>query len=212
MGKLFIVRHGETEWNEEGRIQGHSNVCLSEVGRQQSRLLGRRLANIPIDVAYTSDLSRATETAHIILGKRDVVLHTTEQLREYHKGIFEGLTSAEIKDQYPELYDAFLVRDLEFAPPGGENTRQVSVRLASFISDITTRGQNETVLIVGHGGSLRAAIGLLLALPLEANWRLALANCSISVIDIYPDNAVLDLYNDTSHLDSLMQRFQNVQN
>ena len=211
MGRLFIVRHGETEWNDEGRVQGHSDVGLSEGGRQQSRAVARRLAYALINVAYSSDLRRAIETARIVLGERGVPLHTTPQLREYHKGVFEGLTAEDTKARYPELYDASPVKDLDFAPPGGESTRQVSARLAAFVADLKKRHQDETLLVVGHGGSLRAAIVALLDLPLEANWRFVMANCSISVIDTYPDNAVLNLYNDTSHLDCLEPSFLSAQ-
>lgn len=201
MGRLLIVRHGETEWNAEGRIQGHTDIGLCDKGRQQARAVGHRLADTPIDVAYSSDLQRASETVRIILGERDIPLHSTPQLREYHKGVFEGLTSAEMNTRYPQLYAASLVRDLDFAPTGGESMRQASARMAAFVADVKERHPDGTVLIVGHGGSLRAIFVTLLALPLEATWRLVMHNCGLSIIDTYPDNAVLRLYNDTSHLD-----------
>ena len=201
MGRLLIGRHGETEWNAEGRIQGHTDVSLSEKGRYQARAVAHRLANTPIELAYCSDLSRSYETAQIILGERDVPLHLTQQLREYHKGVFEGLTAAEMKTRYPQLYAASLLPDLDFAPTGGESIRQSSARMAGLIADIRERHQTETALIVGHGGSLRAVIVSLLGLPLEATWRFVMANCGLSIIHTFPDNAVLRLYNDTSHLD-----------
>ena len=160
-----------------------------------------------MDVAYSSDLRRSAETARQILGRRKVPLHTTPRLREYHKGVFEGLTVEESKDRYPELFAASLVKDLDFAPTGGESIRQTSARIATFVADIKERHQDDTVLIVGHGGALRAAFVALMELPLEANWRFELANCGLSVVDVYPDNAVLRLYNDTSHLDGLASDF-----
>jgi broad specificity phosphatase PhoE len=202
-GKLLIVRHGETEWNAEGRIQGHTDVALSERGIEQARMAARRLAHVQIDAAYSSDLRRSSQTARMILGERDAPLYTTSLLREYHKGVFEGLTAEETRKRYPELYAASLVKDLDFAPSGGETTRQTSRRIAGFVAGIKERHQGDTVLIVGHGGSLRAAFVALLELPLEANWKFELANCGLSMVDIYPDNAVLRLYNDTSHLDGL---------
>lgn len=203
MGSLLIVRHGETEWNAEGRIQGHSDVSLSETGRQQARAVARRLADTPIQVAYSSDLSRSSETAQVILGQRRVPLYTTPQLREYQKGVFEGLTAAEMGSRYPAMYAASMVKDLDFAPAGGESIRQTSARMAAFVADLRQRHLDEMVLVVGHGGSLRAVLVALLALPLEANWRFVMANCGLSIIDTYPDNAVLRLHNDTSHLDGL---------
>ena len=203
MGRLLIVRHGETEWNAEGRIQGHTDVSLSEKGRHQARAVAHRLADTPVDLAYCSDLSRACETAQIILRERNIPLHLTRQLREYHKGVFEGLTPVQMKTQHPETYAASLIPDLDFAPTGGESIRQTSARMAGLIAHIRERHQTETALIVGHGGSLRAVIVSLLGLPLEATWRFVMGNCALSIVDTYPDNSVLRLYNDTSHLDRL---------
>ena len=203
MASWFILRHGETDWNAQGRIQGHSDVALSVRGGQQAGLAAARLAQVPFDVAYCSDLQRSAETARRILGSREVPLHPSTELREYHKGVFEGLTAAETEERYPEMYAASVIKDLDFAPTGGESTRQVSVRLAGFVEELRQRHLEDTVLIVGHGGALRAAFVALMELPMEANWRFEMANCGLSVVDVYPDNAVLRLFNDTSHLDGL---------
>ena len=203
MGRWFIVRHGETEWNAQGRIQGHTDISLSEIGIQQARLVAQRLAGVSLDVAYSSDLKRSAETAREILGQRSTPLHTTPRLREFNKGVFEGLTPEETGQRYPELYAASQVNDLDFAPPGGESIRQTSARMNAFMTELRMRHPDENVLIVGHGGALRAGFVALMELPLEANWRFLMTNCGLSVLDIYPDNAVLRLYNDTSHLDGL---------
>ena len=203
MGKLYIVRHGETQWNAEGRVQGHTDIELSDQGRRQAQTLARRLANVPFDAAYSSDLSRCTETARIILGESPVPLHTTPQLREYNKGVFEGLTVHEYRRRFPDLYRASLVNDLDFAPTGGETMRQTSARMAAFVEQVNGRHLDDTVLVVGHGGSLRSLLVGLLSLPLEANWRFIMGNCALTQVYTYPDNAVLHLYNDTSHLDGL---------
>ena len=203
MGRWFLVRHGETEWNVQGRLQGHADIALSQKGREQARMIAHRLAGLPLDVAYCSDLCRANETAAIILEDRDIPLHRTQELRERYYGVFEGLTVEERTSRYPEMFAASLVKDLDFAPTGGETTRQTSARTASFVANTRERHPDETVLIVGHGGSLRSAFMALMELPLEANWRFVMANCSLSVIDTYPDNAVLRLFNDTSHVDGL---------
>lgn len=204
MGRLLIVRHGETVWNHQGRIQGHTDVALSERGQQQSRLLAARLAETPIDAAYCSDLRRASETAEAILQDRPPPpLQPTPRLREYHKGAYEGLTDAEIRRKFPGEYPAYLTKDLDFAPDGGESVRAVSVRMAAIINEIKARHLGETALVVGHGGSLRAAMRALLGMPPDGNWRFAFANCSLTIVETYADNAVLRLFNDTSHLAAL---------
>ncbi len=123
MGTLLIVRHGETEWNAVGRIQGHTDIGLSEKGAEQARSLGARLAGLSIDTAYSSDLKRTSETAIIALGGREIVLNETPMLREYHKGAFEGLTLTEIRAQFPEEYPRYLEKTLitllkAGSPPG----------------------------------------------------------------------------------------------
>ncbi len=203
MGRWFIVRHGETEWNAQGRIQGHTDISLSERGIQQAKLVGQRLAGVSLDVAYSRDLARSAETARNILENRTVPLHTTARLREFNKGVFEGLTPEETGQQYPELFEASQVNDLDFAPPGGETIRETSARMNAIMTELRRRHPDENVLIVGHGGALRAGFVALMELPLEANWRFTMTNCGLSVLDIYPNNAVLRLYNDSSHLDGL---------
>lgn len=203
MGQVYIVRHGETEWNAQGRIQGHSDIPLSDTGRSQAQSAARRLSRVPFSVAYSSDLMRTHETAQIILGDTGTPLHTTPQLREYNKGVFEGLTVAEYERQYPDQFQASLKNDLDFAPTGGETIRETSLRMAGFVDEMLQNHLEDTVLVVGHGGSLRSLIVALLALPLEANWKFVMGNCALSLVHTYPDNAVLHLYNDTAHLDDI---------
>ena len=200
MGQIFIVRHGETVWNREGRIQGHTDVALSNRGVEQAKKLASRLEDVRFDAAYASDLSRASETAAVILHGREVPLYPTPQLREYHKGAFEGMTDVELRTRYPAEYPSYIAKDLDYAPEGGESTRQVSARMSGVINEIKKRHLGHTVLVVGHGGSLRAAMMVLLGMPLDANWRFVFGNCTLSIVDTYEDNAVLRLFNDGSHL------------
>ena len=200
MGIIHIVRHGETEWNAAGRIQGHTDVGLSERGREQAGAVARRLTDVAFDAAYSSDLSRTRETAEIILRERDIPLRPVPELREYNKGVFEGLTVHEYRERYPDLYRASLVNDPDFAPTGGETIRQCQARLSGFVDWLRERHPDDSLLIVGHGGSLRSCIVALLDLPLEANWKFVMHNCALSVVRTYPDNGVMHRYNDTSHL------------
>ncbi len=200
MGTLLIVRHGETEWNAAGRIQGHTDIGLSDRGAEQARSLGQRLSGLSIDAAYTSDLKRTSETARLALGDRSIALNETPMLREYHKGEFEGMTMTEIKAQFPDEYPKYLEKDLDYSPKGGESTRVVSARMAEIIGEIKSNHLDETVLVVSHGGALRAAMVSLLGMPLEGNWSFIFGNCGLTTIDTFEDNAVLRHFNDTSHL------------
>ena len=170
--------------------------------------LARRLSTTTIDLAYSSNQSRARETAEIILeGRdvegRDVPLHAIPELRERSHGVFEGLTAKERRQRYPDLFAASLLNNLDFAPTGGETFRQTNRRMAAWAQDFRDAHLDSTVLVVGHGGTLRAAILGWLDLPDHTTFRFIMANCSLSIIDTYRDNAVLRLYNDTSHLEPL---------
>ena len=166
-------------------------------------MLGTRLASIPIDVAYCSDMKRTSETAALALGEKDVFLNKTPRLREYHKGAYEGMTLAEIKAQFPDDFPRYLEKNLDYAPAGGESTRGVSSRMAEFFGEIKAKHLNETVLVVGHGGSLRAGMVSLLGMPLEGNWSFVFDNCGLTMVSTYKDNAVLSLFNDNSHLNGM---------
>ena len=203
MGKLFIVRHGETVWNRQGRIQGHTDVGLSDRGLEQARLLGRRLEPVTFDAAYASDLSRASETVSLVLNGREVPIFPTPRLREYHKGAFEGMTEPELRASFPDEYPGYIAKDLDYSPEGGESTRQVSTRMTEVMNEIKESHLGDTVLVVGHGGSLRAAMMVLLGMPMDANWRFVFGNCTLTIVDTYHDNAVLRLFNDGSHLSGL---------
>ena len=130
-------------------------------------------------------------------------LNQVHLLRERYYGVFEGLTVDERRNRFPGMFNASLVKDLDFAPTEGESARQTLARMDPLVTGIKEKHLDETVLLVGHGGSLRAAILVLMDFPPEATWRFVMANCSLTIIDTFSDNAVFRLYNDTSHLNGL---------
>ncbi len=204
MGKWCLVRHGQTEWNTKVRVQGHSDIALSEAGQGQAQRVARRLASISFTAAYSSDLARATETAEAILLGRNVSLRAAPELRELSYGLWEGMSYLEVQAQYPQLYAQLLTGDLTFAPPGGESVHDIVRRVDPLISRLKAAHASdaENILVVGHGGSLRALLVGALGLPLGAFWRFQLAPASISILSLYSEGATLDLWNDTSHLAS----------
>ena len=116
MGRLYLIRHGETEWNSQHLAQSYTDIPLSDVGRQQAHCTAKRLQNVDFDIAYASDLSRAKDTAEIILGTRNIQVNTSKNLREYNKGVFEGLHRSEYSLRYPDQYQASLTKNLDFSP------------------------------------------------------------------------------------------------
>ena len=113
MGRLHLIRHGETEWNSQHRAQSYTDIPLSHVGVKQSECTAIRLKNVDFDVEYSSDSSRAKEIAAVILGKRNIQVNTSKNLREYNKGVFEGLHRSEYSLRYPDQYQASLTKNLD---------------------------------------------------------------------------------------------------
>ncbi len=202
MGAWYLVRHGETGWNRNGRIQGHTDVPLNEHGRRQMTMLAKRLARCNFSAVYTSDLSRATESAETIVEGRESSIQTDSDLREFSYGEWEGLTFKEVEALYPEvLAQRMSLGHNSFAAPGGEDSAQMLDRIRRFYASVLKRHDDaEDILIVAHGGSLRALLVCLLGLTDDYLWRFQVDCASISIIVNHPNGRVLELLNDTGHL------------
>src|SRR5947209_9607942 len=131
--QLVLVRHGETEWNRDQRVQGHLDVALSERGIEQAQRLARWLTGEPIDALYSSDLQRARVTAEILAGGR-LPVRLEPRLREGRFGVFEGLTAAEITSAYPEEYRAWREDAVRHRPPGGETLEDLQLRCVAALA------------------------------------------------------------------------------
>jgi alpha-ribazole phosphatase len=197
--KLLCVRHGESVWNAERRTQGQADIGLSERGHSQAAALAARLARRPIGAVFSSDLTRAWATALPIAAAHGAPVLPVAALRERHLGAFQGLTFDEITARFPDLWsDVFRG---EGRPPGGETRSEVVWRVRRFMRQLIVDPPAETVVLVGHGGSLRAVFSDLLGMPPEAAWRFRIDNGSLSIFDLYPEGAIADVLNDTCHLD-----------
>lgn len=197
--KLLCVRHGESVWNVERRTQGQADIGLSERGHGQAAALAARLARLPIGAVFSSDLTRAWATAQPIAAAHGLPVVPVAALRERHLGAFQGLTFDEIITRFPDRWSEVFRGDGR--PPGGETRSEIASRVRQFLRRLLTDPPAETVVLVGHGGSLRAAFADLLGMPPEAAWRFRIDNGSLSVFDLYPEGAIADVLNDTCHLD-----------
>ena len=198
-GRWYLVRHGETAWNRDGRIQGHTDTGLNDHGRHQMRLMAERLAGYSFSAVYPSDLGRAVESAHIIVRERSVPIETDPDLREFSYGAWEGLTSEEARAQDPDDYARRMALDAgAFAAPGGENARQVLDRVRRFCDGTVPRHEpSENVLIVAHAGSIRALLVCLLCLPDDRFWQFRTDPGSLSVVSNESGRRILELWNET---------------
>jgi len=196
--RLLLVRHGETGWNAEHRVQGHLDVPLSERGIEQARRLAAWTEET-LDAVYTSDLQRCRTTAEILAGKATPV-HVEPRVREADFGEFQGLTSAEIEARYPAAFHAWRADALRNRPPGGETLEALQERCMAALRDLLPRHPGQTVAVVAHGGPVRVMVCGLLGMPLEVYPRLRVENTSVCRILFSPRGPILAGYNDTSHL------------
>ena len=199
------MHHGETEWNRDGRIQGHTDVPLNQLGRRQVKTLAKRLAESQFSTVYTSDLSRAVETAQTIVGGSDASIKTDADLREFSYGDWEGLTLKEAESKDSGLFAELMkLENNEFSGPNGETTPQVLDRVRRFYaSEAPNLDPSDDILIVAHGGSIRALLVCLMELPDELFWQFGVDCASLSVISNHSDKRVLEFWNDTGHLSSI---------
>lgn len=197
--KLVLIRHGQTDWNLAQRLQGHSEIPLNATGRDQASALARRLSNQSFDLIYTSDLERAMETATILAGGKKEV-KTDPRLREINFGAWEGLTYDEIKQKYPEKLALWENDVYHNAPPNGETVEQLTKRIKLALDDLNAN-HNRTLMVVAHGGALQSMVCLALNLSPRMYWQFQLSPASLSEISFYPAGAMINLWNDTSHLD-----------
>lgn len=202
MVRWFMVRHGETDWNIEGRAQGQTDTPLNPKGFAQAQLLGSRLASVEFAAAYASDLTRVMETAKPIMSGRDLDLQAMPELREKRYGQWEGMSFKDVEAKFPELYKQLFQDDIDFAPPDGESDSDVCRRVGLATEKLRSAHKGDAnVLVVAHGGSLRAMMVNILNMPADYMWRFKLANGSLSIISLYEGGgATLDLLNDTNHL------------
>lgn len=202
MTQALLVRHGQTDWNAAGRWQGHQDVPLNSTGRAQAQALAARVAGWPITAIYSSDLRRAGETAEILAGALGLSPTYDAALRERSAGIYEGLTGAELRANYPSVWES--IQTGEVRPIGGESFEELQARVVAAYTDILRRHPGETVLIVSHGGALHALLSHVLELPLPLVYRLSLrGNTGLTRLEHTPRGARLTLLNDTAHLERL---------
>lgn len=159
MKTLVFLRHGETDWNAQGRYQGQTDILLNNTGRQQAREAAHRWGHTEFDAAIVSPLVRANETARIILGDRQLDLVTVEDVQETHGGDWEGLLFTDIAERWPDEHAAFRLPEIDSGPVGGETPRQSGNRTAQAI--LQTLENANVLLVISHGNTLRAAAHLL---------------------------------------------------
>lgn len=201
---IFVVRHGESESNRDGRFAGHVESPLTERGREQARALGERMAGTTFARVVSSDLERARETAVLVGGSRSGPVVTDARLREMSFGEWEGMVEAEIVERWAEDWEAVLRPKAEFRAPGGESLRELRARMSAVYKELVESAAGESVLMVTHGNAIAALLASLLQTPYANSWRFQVSNCGLTRIHDVEGVPVIVTVNDTSHLNGAL--------
>jgi broad specificity phosphatase PhoE len=202
---VYLVRHGITAWNDEGLVQGWTDIPLNDAGRAQAVRLGKALAGIRFGRVITSSLERARETAAAIAGHQGTPVEVFSELREYSCGEWEGRPYLEVRATEGERFWAWF-NDPDVPMPGGESMTQASKRAVPIVRRVIEamgEGPEEPLLIVAHGGINRLIAAHLLGMHLDTAKRLRLDNASVSIFEPFLGAYALKLWNSVAHLDGL---------
>lgn len=202
MIRLFLTRHGQTEWNIERRFQGSKDSPLTEIGIQQARSLGERLLNEKIDTIYSSHLLRAYKTADIIRNNRKIEIIEDRNLSEMKFGDWEGLRHDELAGKFSAEYDAFWNAPHLYSPTSGENFKDFKTRVLESLNTIIKNHNGENVLIVTHTVVLKQIMSYFEDRPLEKLWDPPYMHpTSLSIVEIDNNETRIKLHADTEHLE-----------
>lgn len=201
MTQLILVRHGQTLWNQQRRMQGQSDSPLTETGVRQSRLLGQRLARMPFSALYSSDSGRAHHTARNVAEITGHPVIVDNRLRERNFGVFEGLNGEEIQARYPEAYARFKNRDVAYVIPGGESALAFRERALHCLNEIADRHANSLIVVITHGLVLDVVFRAATGIPFEERRMFDLVNAGINRFRYDGGIWHLEVWGDGSHLD-----------
>ncbi|MSP97869.1 MAG: histidine phosphatase family protein [Betaproteobacteria bacterium] len=202
--RLCIVRHGETAWNAEHRVQGQLDVPLNAVGQAQALAASKVLSREIFDAIYSSDLSRARQTAEPTAGLLSLNIVVDKDLRERHYGIFERLTYAEVKVRFPGDYARFEARDPEYAFRTGEALKDFFDRSIAAVSKIAQQHENQSVLIFTHGGVLDMLYRHIGGLSISAERNFGIPNAGLNRIEVTSAGWQVRAWADTAHHDGAL--------
>ena len=201
MSEILLVRHGETEWNAEGRIQGYrADSPLTGVGRAQAQALARRIAGESVDVLYSSDAGRTRQTVAPIAEATRLPVVLDAGLRERNYGVFEGRTYSEVKLDFPEEYERFRTHDPHFAAPGGETALQFRDRVIEALERLARQAEGGRAVVVTHGGVLGAMYRHVMNIPLDAPRSFSIANASLNRLGFHAGAWRVIAWGEVAHL------------
>jgi len=204
MKYIYLIRHGETEWNKIHRFQGYNkDIELNDAGRRQARMLQQAMADISFDRIVASDLLRARETAEILNESHGLKIELDSGLREMNFGCWEGLNFEQVKEMYPKEAEIWQTEPEALKIPGGETFEELFDRVWHRFVYWTHKQDYQNLAIVCHGGTCAALITGVLNAPIGAMWQYLQGNTAVNIVEMdQPGQYILKGYNDKSHLEN----------
>ncbi|MBC7514725.1 MAG: histidine phosphatase family protein [Herminiimonas sp.] len=204
MVEILLIRHGETAWNAEKRMQGHLDIGLNAAGLRQAAALGHALRHEPLDAIISSDLQRALLTAQAVAAGRNLTISTDAGLRERCFGVFEGLLYADLAAAHPQAFQAWKARELDARyPPGvhqAETLREFSARVLTTIDRLAASGAYRKIALVTHGGVLECAYRAATGTALQSVRDFDILNASVNRLHWTPAGMQVVAWGDVRHL------------
>ena len=194
--KITWIRHGQSTWNAEGKWQGHTDVPLSELGREQATALGRRLDPQRFDAVYSSDLTRSRQTCELALPKANMLLD--KRLREINFGVYEGKSRDPLTTSEAAAVKTWWVEPYLEKLQGGESMTCLNTRVSEFLAELPAECE---VAIFTHGGVIRNALWQVVGVPVQGAWSVQIENTSVTVLEYTSERTLVHRVNDSAHLE-----------
>lgn len=209
--RVILVRHGQTDWNEDGIFRGRIDVELNRNGVRQAELIGEVLATVPIDAVYSSPLSRALKTAEIIAQHHELTLQVTHAMTDIDFGEWQGLSRSDAVARYPDIYEVWETRPEKVEIPGAETLTEVRKRLLGGLNDILSKHPKGTVVIVSHGLTNKVLLCAVLGLDNSHFWKVKQDNGAINIFKYTAEGSKVFLMNGTTHFRSIEEIIEDMQ-
>ena len=200
MMRIFLIRHGETEWNRQNRLQGDSDIHLSPEGFHQAKSLADHVPFQHVDAIYSSDLTRAVTTAEILAERFNLTVNEMPELRETNFGDWEGRFISELAAEFPKEFGRFFTDPERCHPPHGETFLESQARAMIGIREIISKHDNQNIVVVTHGAVIRLILGAALDMPIHKMWAIAQFNMALNVLRVDDGDITVELMNSTAHL------------
>lgn len=198
--RICIIRHGETDWNVEKRIQGQTDIPLNETGHAQVLAMAYNASHHPLHAIYSSDLLRASATAQAIADRVGLEVKQIPQLRERHYGIFQGITASEGAERYPAAHACYKARDLDYDFEAGESMKAFAARVTAAIEWMVRRHEGQTIVAVSHAGLLDIVYRKATGRPLHTPRDFVIPNCALNWFRFDAHGWQLEAWDDHHHM------------